>query len=1111
MLRLVNISKIYKAASNDVKALNGVSINFRKNEFVSILGPSGSGKTTLLNIIGGLDKYTDGDLIIAGRSTKDYKDRDWDFYRNQRIGFIFQSYNLIPHQSVLANVELALTISGISKAERIERAKVALDKVGLSDQYDKKPNQLSGGQCQRVAIARALVNNPEILLADEPTGALDTKTSEQIMQLIKEISKDRLVIMVTHNPDLAERYSSRIINLLDGNIVEDSNPFDTNKEIKEVEHLDEAQKVKSSKAKMGLVTANKLSFRNLVSKKGRTILVSIASSIGIIGVSTVLAVSFGVTNYVTNMQDDMLSSYPLEIAEKSIDTTALLSGLSSSDKKAMAEYNANTEVGVQSMIEYLMDKYGDLTKISTNDINETLIQYIKEIPSEYLSATQYNYGIDVTNNIFTHWTASKDVEHEEQQWVSLNGLTQRYIAELGTVNGFENYATFVNLFTNFMKEMPGDEQYITSQYDMLGNSKFATEANEMMLVLEKDRTITDLTLGQLGIYPHDSFINIGKMAVEIYKRGTKADMSDWGLKQRLQDDPNFTQEDYDRAVKHLEEDVYPHEMIYQYDELIGREFYYLPHGELWSYDTQVSSDTVIVGGTLFFNEDYIYNLRYDSTYAKINGKRGFDILSGDEININNPSQSRKVLFARYASESRDPDTFFDDKTFVASTAQLSYLEKYSWFEITSINDFISKFVSNPFEVLTGRGLIVDTQNKAIDIYSNIIMNPNPSPDIEFREGTGTNVVIDSSVSDTVTGYSYQVKDQDIASNPKAMKMKITGILVAKEETNFGSLQRGAYYTPALSAKYMEDAIDPDNAIINDPIHGFKAAFSNGSAATTKFGAYCKFSYLDFSEDDTHPTLRDTGYAYALNGDLSNSIASLFSSIFGGVTMESNNVIYLRALSGLRADRVSQTSLEYEFKALPNEIMIYPKDFNAKDKVTEYLDRWNSEDTLIIGGEEVKKSERKDLSYTDTVAMIISVINALITIVTSALVAFTSLSLVVSCFMIAVITYISVMERVKEIGVIRALGGRKKDVSRLFTAENFMTGLASGLIGITVTYFLSIVINVVVSFFGAPHIASLPWWCAILMVGLSIFLNVISGFIPSKNAAKQDPVNALRSE
>ena len=317
MLRLVDIDKTYKAASGNVDALKKVNLNFRKNEFVSILGPSGSGKTTLLNIIGGLDKYTAGDLVIAGKSTKDFKDRDWDFYRNQRIGFIFQSYNLIPHQNVLSNVELALTISGISKTERVARAKEALDKVGLTDQYYKKPNQLSGGQCQRVAIARALVNNPEILLADEPTGALDTKTSEQIMALIKEISKDRLVIMVTHNPDLADRYSTRIINLLDGEIVKDSNPFKEIEEKQEIASLSEETIDKKSKAKMGLWTANKLSFKNLMSKRGRTILVSIASSIGIIGVSTVLAVSFGVTSYVNNMQDDMLSSYPIQIAEKS--------------------------------------------------------------------------------------------------------------------------------------------------------------------------------------------------------------------------------------------------------------------------------------------------------------------------------------------------------------------------------------------------------------------------------------------------------------------------------------------------------------------------------------------------------------------------------------------------------------------------------------------------------------------------------------------------------------------------------------------------------------------------------------------------------------------------
>jgi len=1068
MLRLVDIDKTYKASSGNVNALKKVNLSFRKNEFVSILGPSGSGKTTLLNIIGGLDKYTAGDLIIAGKSTKDFKDRDWDFYRNQRIGFIFQAYNLIPHQNVLSNVELALTISGISKTERVARAKEALEKVGLHDQIYKKPNQLSGGQCQRVAIARALVNNPEILLADEPTGALDTKTSEQIMDLIKEISKDRLVIMVTHNPDLAERYSTRIINLLDGEIVHDSNPYKDSDEIKEVSTLSEDTVDKTSKAKMGLWTANKLSFKNLLSKKGRTILVAIASSIGIIGVSTVLAVSFGVTGYVNSMQDDMLSSYPLQIAEKSIDLTSLMSGLSNSEKADLKKFDTTTQVGMDSMIDYLMDKYSDVTNIKTNDISDLLIQYINETPKEDIAATQYNYGIDVTNNIFVKWNDSS-VEGKNTKYVSANGLTQRYISELKTVEGFATYAGYVDLFTNFMKEMPGDESYLLSQYDLLGNSTFAKESNEMMLVVSKDTTLTDLLLGQLGYYDHDEFIHIGQKAVEIYKKGEKEE--DMGLKQKYTENL-ITKEEYDAELAKLTE-KYPYRQILDYSDLIGRDFYYFPHETIWGYGN-VSDETSMTGTIILKNENYLFYLTFQNLM-------GFDALVGLKAQLVGSSEPETVAFVRQPNPSRDPATFFDG----------------TW------GEFSTKTYSP-----TGGALSVTTAAKAAAYI----------PAGETIPQMFTNANINAEETGKTIGFNYPVEAPEAWRNDltasKGMQVKITGILRAKESTNFGSLTRGVYYTPKLTERYMSDAINDNSKIYNGNSetdgYGIKVLYDNNRAKTQIFAAYCTYQYLDYTDTD-NPAIKTGGYASALNGDMATSLGSIFSSAIGSSSVESTNQVYLRSLTGLKAS-FDEDEVLYTLKKLPQEISIYPRDFSSKDKVTERLDNWNKEMTLTIGDKSYTKAERgSEITYTDTVAMIISVINSLITIVTAALVSFTSLSLVVSCFMIAVITYISVMERVKEIGVIRSLGGRKKDVNRLFTAENFMTGLASGVIGIAVTYLLSGVINLVVSFFGVPSIAALPWWMALIMIGLSIFLNVISGFIPSRNAAKQDPVNALRSE
>ena len=1081
MLRLVNVDKTYKAASGDVDALKKVNLSFRKNEFVSVLGPSGSGKTTLLNIIGGLDKYTAGDLIIAGKSTKDFKDRDWDFYRNQRIGFIFQSYNLIPHQNVLSNVELALTISGISKTERVARAKEALIKVGLEDQIYKKPNQLSGGQCQRVAIARALVNNPEILLADEPTGALDTKTSEQIMNLIKEISQDRLVIMVTHNPDLADRYSTRIINLLDGEIVKDSNPFKEIDEKREISSLSEDTIDKKSKAKMGLWTANKLSFKNLMSKRGRTILVSIASSIGIIGVSTVLAVSFGVTSYVNNMQDDMLSSYPIQIAETSVDLTSLLAGLTNDERMELSKFDATTQVGMESMVNYLMDRYSDVTNIKTTDINHMLLDYINQIPSTAVAATQYNYAIDPTNNLFVNWTNS-ETEGKESTYVSANGLTQRYIKELKSVDGFEAYAPYVDLFTNFMKEMPGDEEYILSQYDLLGNSTFAKNENEIMLVVNNETTLTDLLYGQMGFYNHDDFIHIGQKAVKIYRNSEEPDEK--GLKQRL-NEGLITNAEYEAELAKLAEQ-FPYPTHFDYTDIIGKKLYYVPHETLWEYSESISQDITMTGSFIMMNfmstYNYMFSLDNDGIYDTLTGSRMTGLTNSDGI----------VMFRRAQTKSTDTETFFDGE--------------WEQVEVASGKPIPGGKLTVYLDGTNRKATISDKSKEGL-------------PESTTYGGSPMNMVIPmAQPSNTVKGYAYPTEmKEEWKSSDKVMEMKIAGILRPKETTNFGSLQRGVYYTNAFTNRYMADANKEESAIVNDSTLGIKAYFKEDKDMKA-FAAYTTFDYLSYRDDgeghdQDHPALKTDGYAMAINGDLTNAFASLFSSALGTSSNESNNKVMLRSLSGLKAisNELDDESIEYTFDKLPQEISIYPKDFDSKDVVTEHLDKWNTDDTLVINGVEVLASQREQITYTDTVAMIISVINTLITIVTAALVSFTSLSLVVSCFMIAVITYISVMERVKEIGVIRSLGGRKKDVNRLFTAENFMTGLASGVLGIVITYGLSLVINLIVSFFGVPAIAALPWWMALIMIGLAIVLNVISGFIPSRKAAKQDPVNALRSE
>ena len=508
MLELRNIKKDYVTSSETVSALRGVDIVFRDKEFVSILGPSGCGKTTMLNIVGGLDRYTSGDLVINGKSTKLYRDRDWDVYRNHRVGFIFQAYNLIPHQTVLGNVELALTIAGIDKEERVRRAKAALDKVGLSDQYYKRPNQLSGGQCQRVAIARALVNEPEILLADEPTGALDTVTSVQIMELIREIAGERLVIMVTHNPELAEQYSTRIVRLLDGNIIEDTNPvseeeYETLKTVEtETEEAQPKGKKQKEKAKMSFFTAFRLSARNLISKKGRTAMVGFAGSIGIIGIALVLAFSAGIKGYIASMQDDMLSGNPITISKTAFDMGAISDMMDTGDKIEIIK-NPNY-VYISSVIEHLIKTQDDLGNIMVeNEITKEYVDYVKAMPSEYYNTMTLGYGIDFTKTIFTNFHEYKG---GPTRHMSVKQLTDIYKSVIGDTE-YSDLARMIDSLAPGFNQAPDNLDYIRNQYDVV-SGEIADEKDEIMLVLDSDDELTDLLLARLGYYNQDEMMEI---------------------------------------------------------------------------------------------------------------------------------------------------------------------------------------------------------------------------------------------------------------------------------------------------------------------------------------------------------------------------------------------------------------------------------------------------------------------------------------------------------------------------------------------------------------------------------------------------------------------------
>ena len=1120
MLELINIKKDYKLKDQEpVHALKGISLNFRSHEFVAILGQSGCGKTTLLNITGGLDHYDEGDLIIKGKSTKNFTESDWDTYRNHSIGFVFQSYNLIPHQSIIKNVELALTISGIGKEERTRRAKEALDLVGLAGLYKKKPNQLSGGQMQRVSIARALVNNPEIVLADEPTGALDSETSLQVMDIMKDIAKNHLVIMVTHNPELAEKYATRIVRMKDGLITDDSDPYDGKGEVVDEtkQEVVEVNKGKKKHSSMGFFTAFALSLSNLHSKLKRTILVAIAGSIGIIGVSAVLAVSTGVNNFIDYMQDDMLSAYPIQVAEESMDMTSLITGLTNEQKKDLAnKFDLKTQVGMDSMLQYLLTKYTDFTNIKTNEIDHRMVDYIKQMPSNYYASMNIDYSIDPTNNIFTDFKVFDDATLEDmaekgivppadfknEKVISITGLTQRYISSLKkSVVSFEKFSQFSDLFMKFMKQMPGDEKYIKTQYDFIGEgSRFPTAENEMCLVVDSNQTLTDLILAQMGYYSEDSFLNIAKKAFtenELHEQYNKGEI---------------TKEEYDEKVKALD-DEYPYDPFYNMSDLLNHEFYYFPHKTLFTKEPQ----------TFVSHKQITLNLSGDTPsggkyYLALNYTPESDTILGNAIEVDStgtPTFSN-VVGQRFSEKSADTDISELNGTWMLMPISGIY----------SMSDIdISKVLRL---TVSSKDRTVDPDNPRVVYFNSTATLSKIFPPTTVATLNSGKITEIEPLTPDYWYNAYPTDDmiQNYDSDAyKGVKMKVVGILKPKSQVMFGSLKRGAYYSKAFAEKYMADAAKAVSTGVNDKhaiFSDYEEHIVEKRFTTSQFNLYVTYDYRP-DPTDAHPFDEEEEHASALNTSLEKELSNIFFSFLGGGNDLDVEKEHLRALSGYKIVETEETvinpithqeetAVEYSLDNLPLSISIYPVDFEGKDKVTKYLDVWNSDTTIEIEGyPPIPPETRSELFYTDTISMIVNLISTLVTAISIALIAFTSLSLVVSCFMIAVITYISVMERVKEIGVIRSMGGRKKDVSRLFIAENLITGFTSGVIGIVVTYILRIIINAIVSPFGVTNIAALPIYVALIMIALSVFLSVISGLIPSFSASKQDPVVALRTE
>ena len=912
MLQIQNICKKYVTGDLVQTALDNVSLNLRDNEFVAILGPSGSGKTTMLNIIGGLDRYDSGDLIINGISTKKYKDRDWDSYRNHTIGFVFQSYNLIPHQSVLSNVELALTISGIRRSERRRRAKEALEKVGLGNQLHKRPNQMSGGQMQRVAIARALVNNPDILLADEPTGALDSETSVQVMELLKEVAKDRLVVMVTHNPELANEYATRIVRVKDGHIVDDTDPYEIEQKLEEPQHKN------MGKASMSILTALSLSFNNLRTKKGRTFLTAFAGSIGIIGIALILSFSNGVNTYITDIQKSTMTSYPISIEAQTIDLTSIMQKGQSSMKDSDVTheldgvYSNGTDIEMASSI---------TTSFTKNNLTE-FKKYMDNPDSEIRKHIRENgivYSYNTKFDVFTY--------DSEGAFVNTDGSTLKsssqtsatnMMADMSNDNGMTMMTGSTGKTNNFTELLPGSDsasvsQAVTDAYDVLyGN--WPSSYDEAVLVMNKNNEISSAVLYQLGILPTSEY-------KEIMKR-----------------------------IDAGEEVTMDTEKI-SYEDICNKEYYLLPASDMYVKDDNGNYKSIV------------------SDNASLKDK------AADGI---------KLKISGIVRQNDDNDNALINKAVGYTKALTDYLIDYA----------------DKSEVVKAQ-----RENKDINITNGMAFSPADDA---------------AKIADART-YLANLGVSDKASMFKNMMQMV-----------YADNQQ--MYTQLMAMGEAQQAAMLD-------------------------------SYLENPDDSTLLSIYNS---YISTGNYDDNMDS-----FGVISEDA-----------------------------PSAINIYVDSFEAKDAVSDCIKKYNE-----------GASEDDKISYTDYVGLLMNSVTTIINVITYVLIAFVAVSLIVSSIMIGIITYISVLERTKEIGILRAIGASKRNISQVFNAETFIIGFCSGIIGIAITLLLLIPCNSIIHAVtdSTAVNAALPPVSAVVLIILSMVLTFIGGLIPAKNAAKKDPVTALRTE
>ena len=1024
-----------------VSALDGVSLCFRENEFVSILGPSGCGKTTMLNIVGGLDRYTDGDLVINGKSTKLFRDSDWDTYRNHSIGFVFQSYNLIPHQTVLANVELALTLSGVSKAERRQRATQALEKVGLGDQLNKKPNQMSGGQMQRVAIARALVNNPDILLADEPTGALDTHTSVQIMELLKEVAEDRLVIMVTHNPELAEQYSTRIVKLSDGKVIDDSNPLSEQEyeflAAKDVERRiqikkdKKALKAEEKKKSMSFGTAISLSMKNLLTKKGRTILTSFAGSIGIIGIALILALSNGIQLFIDQVQEDTLSTYPLSIQKQTQDLTAMMEAMTATADSD--EVHEDDKIYVDNSLDSLVTAMTS-TRPNNLDAFKVYLDANYEDLEDYVSDIQYTYDFQL--QVYTEDGKTKIGLEDmlKNMGESFSGLSS-----LMSASG----SSGINVFS----EMIDNQELLDQQYDMV-KGDWPKADNEVVLVVGKDNSLSKMALYMLGVLDQSELESIMSTIMS--------------------------------GEKYESEDIEPFPIDYFLDmkfNLLNTSDFFVKTDKIYEVDGveyPVWSDI-----RDYYTDDQLTKfVTENSTELKISG------LIRPKAEVSATSISGVIGYTKGLTD--------------------------DILELNTESEVINQQKATPdINVLTGLGF--ERTKYTPETISQLI----------------------SKIDDSMMEQFYAYMTQMIKTEPEFASQ-----LDIKDAESFGNVffllpsetQTGLIDTMLSAAKAK-----PENAMgltilcatvdkMMLPDEAFNVTPDTLSALLPYMDMQTKYVLVNgLAKNEEQGIPMDISGLVSLAGE--STMTQMYASVSANLkAMTVNEEIFLTLLKSFPADSnefiqieealynfAPQTDATYDSvikqlgnaeKESPASINFYAKDFHSKDVIEQFIADYNS-----------SVEEKDQLEYTDVIGILMSSVSIIIDVISYVLIAFVSISLVVSSIMIGIITNISVLERTKEIGILRAIGASKRDISRVFNAETFIIGVAAGIIGIVFTLLFCLPVNAIIqALSGFSNIrAVLPVAGAIILVFISMMLTIIAGLIPAKKASKKDPVIALRTE